>query len=334
MPIRRTLAVLAAVTGTLTAGTSQAAPANGVERARTLFLQAEADEDAERWSEALDKLRAVSQVKLTPGVRYHVALCEEHLGQLARALGDYTAAERQAREENAKDVLRFVGPRLAAIDARVPRLTIRVVPAAPDAAVTLDGELIAQGHGAAAIPVDPGVHHVEVTAPDRPTATAGVTLREHEWTVLDVHVAEPAGAASASITGPPPATVVFSAAPRPMAGATTPPRAPDSHAGAIVATALSIALLGGGAAAYIAAGSEHDHAVQTCATVSRPATDACSGWVARVRAWDFAATGAWTAALVSGVIAVVLWAKPNDAPKQAATRWSVGPGAIAVEGRF
>src|SRR5579862_1950427 len=76
--------------------------------ARDLFVAAESDEDAGRWAEALEKLRRVAQVKATAGVRYHVALCQEHLGHLAGALEDFEAARSQARIENAHDVLRLV----------------------------------------------------------------------------------------------------------------------------------------------------------------------------------------------------------------------------------
>ncbi|MDP9000908.1 MAG: hypothetical protein M3O46_12435, partial [Myxococcota bacterium] len=98
-----TPAVLVVLVGTLGAAVAQAAPPAPIERARQLFVQAEEDEDAERWSDALDKFRAVSQVRLTAGVRYHLALCEEHLGQLARALEDYRSAQDQAILESATD---------------------------------------------------------------------------------------------------------------------------------------------------------------------------------------------------------------------------------------
>ena len=61
--------------------------------ARELFARAEKDEDAGRWAEALDKVRRASSVKMTAGLRFHIALCEEKLGQLVAALADYTAAE-------------------------------------------------------------------------------------------------------------------------------------------------------------------------------------------------------------------------------------------------
>src|SRR5271165_6796984 len=160
------------LTGALTAATSNAAPSDEVRLARALFVQAEADEDGERWGEALEKLQAVARVKLTAGVRYHIALCEEHLGHLVRALGDYREAEDQARLENAQDVLRIVGNQVAALEPRVPRLTVRVAPAVSEVALKLDGEPIGNAAIGAPMQVDPGVHYVVATAPDRPPAAA------------------------------------------------------------------------------------------------------------------------------------------------------------------
>jgi hypothetical protein len=90
--------------------------------ARELFASAEKDEDAGKWSDALDKLGRVAQVRSTSGVRYHIALCEEHLGRLAHALDDYVQAEIQARNDGAQDVLRLVGGRVGQLKDRVPRL--------------------------------------------------------------------------------------------------------------------------------------------------------------------------------------------------------------------
>jgi hypothetical protein len=327
--LRRTLAALVVLIGALAAATSRATPTDALERARRLFVQAEADEDAERWSDALDKLHAVAQVKLTAGIRYHLALCEQHIGQLARALSDYRAAEEHARIENAKDVLRLVGQRLAELEPRVPRLTIHVVPALPEASVRLDGESIARPLAGIAILVDPGVHRVEATAPGRPASTVVVTLHELESTSLDVHLTEPTLPPSTP-TPPsmPPST------PAPVASETTFPRQPGNHALAIVATAVTVALAGGGAAAYVAAGDEHDRALRTCAQVARPGPGACDWLVGKVRAWDFAAAGAWGSAILMGAIALVLWARPTDAPTTPGARLMVGPAVLGMEGRF
>src|SRR5260221_4408043 len=90
--------------------------------ARSMFIAAEKDEDAQRWSEAFEKLQRVAQVKLTPGVRYHLALCEEHLGRLVAALSDYKTAASDALAEKASDVLRLVDRRITDTTERIPHV--------------------------------------------------------------------------------------------------------------------------------------------------------------------------------------------------------------------
>src|SRR5258708_4341675 len=108
-----------------------------VQAARALFALAEGDEDAGRWGDALEKLLRVLSAKDTAGVRYHVALCEEHIGRLAEAQSEYAGADTSARAEKAGDVLRLVGRKLTDIAARVPHATSRRQPAALHAPLSL-----------------------------------------------------------------------------------------------------------------------------------------------------------------------------------------------------
>lgn len=327
----RTPAVLVVLVGILGAAIAQAAPPDALERARQLFVQAETDEDAERWSDALDKFRTVSQVRLTAGVRYHVALCEEHLGQLARALADYKAAQDQAVLENAKDVLSTVGKRLATLDARIPRLTIHLIPAAPETSLKLDGEPIAAELAGAPVPIDPGTHRVEARTFDGATSTEVVTLRERESRVIDIHVGGPAVRTSPTPTPTPTSTSTPTSTPTQTPVSLPPHR---DRGLAIAATVAALAFAGGGAGAFLLAGSDLDHAIRSCAQVPTLASNACDGLKNRVRAWDFAAAGAWGAALVAGAFAIALWTTPSDASERVGVHWTVGPTAVGVRGRF
>src|SRR5678815_5448585 len=151
----------------LTASLAHADPtASEAQAARELFKQAEADEDAGKWEEALDKVKRAISVKPTPGLRFHIALCEEKLGQLVAALADYTAADQMAREQNNKDVIDAVAEPLKTLRIRVPTLTIEV-PAAQGSQVELDGKPIAQGLYGVAMPVEPGTHKVTARAPGK-----------------------------------------------------------------------------------------------------------------------------------------------------------------------
>jgi hypothetical protein len=354
----RTHAALIVLAGALVTASSPAAPTDAIEHARQLFGQAEADEDAERWLAALDKLHAVAQVKLTAGVRYHLALCEQHLGQLARALDDYRAAEDQARFEGAKDVLRLVGKQLVTLEPRVPRLTVHVVPPLASASVKLDGDPLPSGPAGAAIPVDPGVHHIEVNAPGRSPSAADITLQEHEARTVELPLGEPVpssgrGSSATPTPTPTPAptptpTPTSTPTPTATAGSTgsaresrdwtaaaipLPPPAPAApHGGAIVATATAIALAGLGTAAYLIAGPEHDRDVDTCRNTPSNVPSVCDGLKNRVRALDFTAAGAWAGALAAGVFAIVLWTRSSDATRTVAVR--LAPAALEVGGRF
>jgi len=293
----------------------------GLQAARQQFARAEEDEDAGRWSDALEKLRSVFAVKQTAGVRYHIALCEEHLGKLADALADYSAADGEAHAENAQDVLKLVGKRLADLQPRVPQLTIHVVPDAPDASVTLDGAAVAGPALGTAMRVDPGLHRVDATAPGRAPSSAEITMREHDVTVLDVRLAP------AEVAISPPIPEHPQAAPQ---GATP----AGSRRPAIAWTIAAIALAGGGGGAYVAAGDARNSARSECALVVSSSAGACDSQKQPVRAWDWIAAGAWAGAAAASALAVISWTSPRGASASSSARVLVGLGSVGVGGDF
>lgn len=328
--------MLAALLGVaLAASTARAAPSEvEVRAARQLFADAERDEDAARWAEALGKLRRVAQVKLTAGIHYHVALCEEHLGQLAAALDEYTSAEGQARAENAQDVLRLVGKRIGDLGPRVPRLTIRLVPDVGDAVVTLDGASVSHAVLGTPLPVDPGEHHIEASAPNRPPLSRSVTVRERDVTAVELELTEPPSPRPAPAPVAAPAAEVPAAPPPP---AETPPApAGPSRTGALLATAGAVVLAGGGVGAFVAAGDAHTQAVDQCAQTVSTSADACSSQKNGVHVWDWTAAGAWLGAAAVGTLAVVLWTSTGSAPSTSASsaQLFVGPRSVVLGGRF
>ncbi len=324
----RTSAAATVLSTTLIVAVASANPSDAeLKAARKAFARAEQDEDAGRWSDALAKLRDISHVKLTAGVRYHIALCEQNLGQLANALQEYTLAETQSRAEDARDVLPLVGKRLEELGARVPRLAVRLVPPRADAILTLDGKVLTAAEAAAGVPVDPGSHHLEASAPGAAPAVLTVTLSEREGSVAELRLDAKA----------PPAALL---APTASTRASTPPTLPfptgrNHHGGAIALTAGAVALAAGGVAAFLLAGSAHERGLTACAAVVSRAPDACGDEKSSVRRWDFAAASAWASAVAAGTVAVFLWTKPlRDATSGVGARLGVGPGSLELEGHF
>jgi hypothetical protein len=300
-----------------------------VAAARELFIEAEKDEDAERWSDALEKLLRVSTIKLTPGIRYHTALCEEHLGHLLAALRDYKSAADQARTENAADVLRVVDKRVLDSQARIPQLVIVLLPSLPGATVRLDGRSISAG---VPIPVDPGTHNVDAVAPGRVPSSVMVTLQERGSTSLEVRL-DP--------QRPAPAEPVAPVAAEPAAGTKRAADAASIHESAwprprtvaILATALGLAAVGTGA--YVAAGIEHTNSVEACAATVSTEIGACDSRKNAVRAFDWIALGGWAGAAAVGTFAVLSLTKHHaEAGSIRPTQVAIGPASILLAGTF
>ena len=301
--------------------------------ARELFQAGERDEDANRWADALEKFRRVAAVKLTAGVRYHIALCEEHLGQLVAALGEYTVAETQARAENAQDVLPLVGEKLKSLKTRVPRLTVVVPGDTVDAEVRLDGDALVKELWGVPVPLDPGDHRLEAQAPGRAPMAVTITLEERQATLFEVKLAK--------VTAPPAAVPSTESAP-PKKDSDAGAGAVGSGAsgggrggrgGAILATVSAAVLAGGGVVAYLVAGQSHDDGQTECAT-RHLAT--CDDLKQSVRTWDALALGGFIGGAVLGTVAIVLWTRPSGGAAPATTRGQIviGPGTLGVHGAF
>jgi len=109
-------------------------------------------------------LKEVAAVKPTPQVRFNIALCEERLGRLVAALGDYELAASDAQAEKADQVRQEVDSRLESLKARVPRVVVQRGEGADSATISLDGVSLGDSVLNNPLPVDPGPHTVEATA--------------------------------------------------------------------------------------------------------------------------------------------------------------------------
>src|SRR6478735_858888 len=137
---------------------------DGLKRAREQFAQALALQTGGDWAGALALLKEVAAVKPTPQVRFNIALCEERLGLLVAALGDYELAGSDAQAQKADQVRQEVDARLESLKARVPRVVVKRGEGADSATISLDGVSLGDSVLDSPLPVDPGPHVVEGAA--------------------------------------------------------------------------------------------------------------------------------------------------------------------------
>ncbi len=160
-----------------------------LKKARAQFQQATELEQAGNWTAALQAFREVGQVRMTPQVRFHIAVCEEKLGRLVAALGGYELALADA-DKVGPDFRGEVEENVTKLRARIPKLVIQRGAGANSAAIELDGVAVGDSSIGVEVPLDPGPHAVTAKAPNRKPFEASVTLKEEETTPLEVVLEE------------------------------------------------------------------------------------------------------------------------------------------------
>jgi hypothetical protein len=164
--------------------------AEALKLAREQFGQALALQTAGDWAGALALLKEVAAVKSTPQVRFNMALCEEKLGRLVAALGDYELAAADARAEKADQVAEEVEARREALSQRIPKLTVRRGSGAEAASIALDGVSLGDQVIGTPMPTDPGPHTIEATAPGFKPFRKSLRVAERQSETIEI-VLEP-----------------------------------------------------------------------------------------------------------------------------------------------
>jgi hypothetical protein len=150
-----------------------------LEAARKLFDEGVRQEEAGAWSTALETFRKVALVRSTAAVHFHLGLCLENLKKWVEARSEFLAAERLSKEKKDPNA---IGERARAhAEALRPRIpTVILVPPPNGAAVsvTIDGQPISNALLGAEIPIDPGSHRIEATAPGYLAFTRDIKIEE------------------------------------------------------------------------------------------------------------------------------------------------------------
>lgn len=157
-------------------------------RARAKFQQATELEQAGNCATAVQLFREVGQVRMTPQVRFHIALCEDRLGRLVAALGGYELALADADSVGA-EFRAEVEQNVNRLRQSIPKLVIQRGPGADAATIELDGVAVGDSSVGVDIPLDPGPHAVTARAPNYQAFETTVTLAKGERKTVEVALA-------------------------------------------------------------------------------------------------------------------------------------------------
>jgi hypothetical protein len=154
--------------------------------ATELFKQGRTLMEKGDYAGACPKFAESARLDAKVGTLLNLAECEDKLGQIAEARQHLQLAIDRARIDN-DDRLKLATDALAAIDARVPRLTVALVAGAPPTTmVQRDGVMLEGASLDNALPVDPGHHVIVASADGFESKTFTIDLKESEKQRIEV----------------------------------------------------------------------------------------------------------------------------------------------------
>lgn len=157
------------------------APTDTAATAEALFREGRAAMTRGDYASACPKLASSYEIDPATGALLALALCYERAGRIASAWSAYVEAEQRARREGRQDRAESARDRIAALEPRLPKLTISIgtaVAGLPGWRLERDGVLVARAATGLPIPVDPGDHTLVVTADGYERAVKKVTVEE------------------------------------------------------------------------------------------------------------------------------------------------------------
>jgi hypothetical protein len=245
---------LAGLCATSTALAQPAQPAQPSDQdkalASTLFDEGRALLAQDKVPEACRKLEESRRLDPLPGTMLNLAACHAREGRTASAMAEFREARALAVRDQRGDRVAYADEQLKAIEPKLSTLVIVVPPAAdqPDLTVLRDGVAIGRAAWGEKIPVDPGAHVVEATAPHKQMrhveVQVGPNADVQTVTIAALDDEAPAPAPSAATVAP---------APTPASPAAETPAPPASTG---LSTRRTWALVSGGiGAAGVIAGS-------------------------------------------------------------------------------
>ncbi len=147
--------------------------------AQSLFDEGKKLMSEEKYAEACPKLAESQKLDPGGGTLLNLAVCHQKEGKTATAWAEFEEALSQAKKEGRPEREAFAREHIAEIEPKLSKLTITVTPAAAGIAglqLKLDGGAIGKAAWGASLPVDPGKHTLEASAPGKKSWTSDVEI--------------------------------------------------------------------------------------------------------------------------------------------------------------
>jgi hypothetical protein len=153
-----------------TAALSFATPARADDTralAETLFREGKELMARKAYDDACPKLAESQRLDPADGTLIALAICHEAQHRTATAWAEFVEAETSSRKSGRADRVKFARARIDALEPLLARLTVQVAASGKGVEVMRDGLPMSEATWGSSVPVDPGLHVIEATAPGK-----------------------------------------------------------------------------------------------------------------------------------------------------------------------
>lgn len=179
----RTIAI-AAVAAFIGLGSPEAFAQNKA-AAEALFKDGRRLMKAKKYKAACKKFAASHQIDPAIGTLLNLATCYERSGKIASAWARFVEAADKAKRARQKKRVRYARKKARALAKRVPKLKI-VAPSIEGLEVRRDGEVVNSALLDTSVPIDPGKHQIEATAPGYESFTKSFVARQRRTVTVKI----------------------------------------------------------------------------------------------------------------------------------------------------
>jgi hypothetical protein len=306
-------------------------PARDPAAAEALFREGREQVALGNYAQACPKFLESERLDPATGTVFNLAECQERTGKLASSWQNWRKALEQLAPGDSR--VAIANARLAALEPRLPHLTLRLAPGAPeDTHVLRDKVDLRKASFGVALPVDPGNHTLTVLADHHENARQTVHLDEAEALTVEV-----APGPRLPETAPP-----VLAGTSPASSPSAPPGVPVESRASTLRTAGWIT--GGvGAAGFIAAivtgvvivedkSTANSDCSKVCSSMSSGASAVSSGKT--MLPLNAVAWGVGIAGVGAGVTMILLAGRKGEPPATVGVSLEAGAGGVTLRGRF
>jgi hypothetical protein len=144
--------------------------------AQTLFDEGRKLMNEKKFPEACPRLERSYKLDPAPGTLLNLAVCHEEVGKTATAWNEFRDTVMIAKRENRNDRLTFAQQHLKKLDGKISTLTVNDQTRESGLEWRLDGAKVGVESFGIALPIDPGTHTIEATAPGKVTWKTSVEV--------------------------------------------------------------------------------------------------------------------------------------------------------------